>query len=136
MSTLFRPQPDIKLVDYISTDSVSDLLQVYLSERTKLIGRAISDVANISNRLRKWIPIDAADNIIPFIYGRQTNEPLGNRIWYLSQNKESEYYHGWFFDYQISETGNRKIRRNCRLSENTLRLLEQHPEIKNNEKPE
>ena len=132
---IFRPQPNITLEDILATDSESDLLKAYLRNFRKNSGKAISDVALVKEELSNWSPIDAADAIIPFNYSWQVNEPSGNRIWYLSQKPKSIYYNGWFFDYQVSITGTRKIRKNCRLSKNALALFEHYPEIKKHEKP-
>lgn len=128
--SLLRPQPEIDLVDVLSTDTVEDLLNAYIRNYKRLFGKTISDIATVSEKLRQWTPIDVADSIIPFKFGRQSKEPVGYRIWYLSQKPNSLYYNGWFFDYQISVTGSRKIRRNCKLSDNALALFDKYPDIK------
>ena len=132
MENLFRPSRDLELGTMLSEDSVKDLLTAYQKNRKKLIGKHISDVALSVSNLFEWQDVDIIDRIIPFYFGRQSREPIGYRIWYLTQRKHSQYYSGCFFDTLISKSEIRTIRKRYKITDNAIKLFVEYPDIKDN----
>lgn len=132
MNLISRPALSIPLKNYCSPDTVEELKQEYIKRRNYLSGKTVSDVALIYTRAMDWVDVDVLDSIIPYEFRTQSNEPLGHRMWYLSQECGTRYYNGWWFDYQVSLTGIRKIRRRYRICKNATMLFSIYPEIKNN----
>lgn len=132
MDDLFRPIDDLELIMIISEDSVEDLLHIYCKNRKKLIGKHISDVALSVSDLVNWQDVDIVDRIIPFHFGKQSREPIGYRIWYLNQTKQSQYYNGCFFDTCVSISKIRTIRKRYKITQKAIELFALYPEIKDN----
>jgi hypothetical protein len=115
-------------------DTCKDLTEIYNEVRKLINGRTISDVSLVWGELTKWQTVERTDLIIPYEFAHQRKEPMGHRVWYLSQNKGSRRYYGQFFDLKISNTAKNKIiRKACKLSSEAIRFFKEHPEVQKNE---
>lgn len=118
-----------KTTTILAKDNYNDLIMAYNRVRKTAYGKYISETSLIYKKLQNWITVERAELIIPYAFTTKKNEPIGYRIWYLSQFKDSQYYNGQFFDLQIS--GNkRKIRQQCKLSEEAIKFFNLYPQIK------
>ena len=117
------PVNNSELIVVVSQDHFEDLVKIYNQIYNKINGRTISDVALIYNNLSNWLTIEQAELKIPYKYAQQRKEPIGHRIWYMSQLKNEPYYGGNFFDLKVSKTNRRTIRRQCKLSDEAIKFL-------------
>ena len=125
--------PVDKLITVYAIDKLKELEKAYSIYRTTVNGKTVSDISLVFERLTEWMSILDADLIIPFEHAKQRKEPLGHRIWYLSQtNRLTPYYYGCYFDLKIVESTKRMRRKQCRLSKSAIQLFKKHPEISGN----
>jgi len=115
-----------------SSDSAEKLLEIYNKIYKTVNGRTISEIALVYQQLKDWTTIEKAELIIPFKYTEVRNEPMGHRIWYLSQKESSRYYNGCWFDIKEANTRLRCIRKGCKLSIEAIKLFEKFTEIGEN----
>ena len=107
------------------------LIDIYRKERRNIHGKTISDISLVWEKLTEWMTIEQCELLIPFTFGHVRNEPSGYRVWYLSQEPSSKYYHGTWFDVECKVDKRRKLLR-CKLNQEAIELFQQYPQIRDN----
>jgi len=103
-----------------------------LKNRTKYSGKVLSDIALVYEKLKDWISIIEADELVPYVLSHKTKNPPGARLWILCQQR-GQYFNGTWFDVKkLPNTKKIKIKQ-IRLCEEAVKVFEAHPEMKTNE---
>jgi len=123
MKSNLKPEIKQELTTRLASDDFNALKVQYEKKKGVWIGRVIQDVLSVSHKLIDWLPLEEADNLIPYEKGKQCNYPKGARIWELSRLHKSPFYAGQWFDIQIKPNLKRERIVKCKLSIATIEFL-------------